>query len=113
MGCFLSGQDNHLGKDFKRFLKRQARVNARSVFDTARPQVQTRLLAVKPAMLRANVPDGMAEIPPATAKVKTKDDTWMIFFNMRLLLIGDRVIAGRMNVGAHAKVASQVIASIA
>jgi len=32
---------------------------------------------------------------------------------MRLLLIGDRVIAGRMNVEMHAAVASQVIESVA
>jgi formylglycine-generating enzyme required for sulfatase activity len=69
VGCFLSGKDNHLGKDFYPFLKRQARLNARSISDTGRPQVQTRLRAVEPATLRPDVPDGMVEIPPATLEL--------------------------------------------
>jgi formylglycine-generating enzyme required for sulfatase activity len=69
VGCFLSGQDIHLGKDFKQFLKRQARVNARSVSDAARPQLQTRLLAVSRTTLQANVPNGMEEITPATLEL--------------------------------------------
>ena len=69
VGCFLSGKHSHWGKDFNQFLKRQARVNARSVSDTARPQVQTKLLGVKPTKLWPDVPDGMVEIPPATLEL--------------------------------------------
>jgi len=69
VGCFLSGQYSHLGNAFNQFLKRQARVNARSVFDTARPQVQTRLRDVRSTIPRADVPDGMVEIPPATLEL--------------------------------------------
>jgi formylglycine-generating enzyme required for sulfatase activity len=69
VGCFLSGQDIHLGKDFHQFLKRQAQVNARSASDTARPQLQTRLLVVKPTALWADVPNGMVEVPPATLEL--------------------------------------------
>jgi formylglycine-generating enzyme required for sulfatase activity len=69
VGCFLSGQENHLGKDFNQFLKRQARMNARSVSDTARPQVQTRLLAVRSTTPRIAVPDSMVEIPSATLEL--------------------------------------------
>ena len=69
VGCFLSGPDSHLGKDFSQFLERQARVSARSISDTARPQVQTKLLGVKPTKLRPGVPDGMVEIPPATLEL--------------------------------------------
>src|ERR1035437_6769413 len=69
VGCFLSGKHSHWGKDFNQFLKRQTRVNARSVSDTARPQVQTKLLGVKPAKLWPDVPDGMVEIPPATLEL--------------------------------------------
>ncbi|MGO8928201.1 MAG: formylglycine-generating enzyme family protein [Limisphaerales bacterium] len=69
VGCLLSGKNSHLSKDFSQFLKRQARMNARSVFDTARPQAQTRLLAVRPTPLRADVPDGMVGIPPATLEL--------------------------------------------
>jgi formylglycine-generating enzyme required for sulfatase activity len=69
VGCFLSGTDSHLGKDFSQFLKRQARAKARSSSDTARPQVQTELLGVKPTKLRPDVPDGMVEIPAATLEL--------------------------------------------
>ena len=68
-GCFIAGQDNELGKDFQRFLKRQAQVNARSVSDSSRPQAQTGLRVVKPTKLRPDVPDGMVEIPAATLEL--------------------------------------------
>jgi formylglycine-generating enzyme required for sulfatase activity len=69
VGCFLSGEDKQLAKDFRRFLKRQAQVNARSSLDGVTPQVLTRLVAVRPAAYRTGVPEGMVEIPPATVEL--------------------------------------------
>ena len=69
VGCFLSGEDKQLGKDFRQFLKRQAQANARCSLDAATPQVQTRLVAFRPATLRTEVPEGMVEIPPATVEL--------------------------------------------
>lgn len=70
VGCFLSGQDKDCGEDFRQFLRRQAQVNARSAFDAATPQIQTRLVAVKPTRLRADIPDGMIGIPSATLELR-------------------------------------------
>jgi formylglycine-generating enzyme required for sulfatase activity len=69
VGCFLSGEEKRLGKDFGQFLKRQARANASCSFDTSIPQVHTRLTVVKPAGLRSNVPEGMVELPQAALEL--------------------------------------------
>ena len=69
VGCFISGGGKQLGRDFRRFLKRQAQEDARSPWNTAAPRVQTQLIAVKPATPRTAVPDGMVEIPPAALEL--------------------------------------------
>ena len=69
IGCFLSGTDKALGADFKPFMERQARVNARSVFDISRPRLETRLLPAMPGPPQSRLPDGMVEIPACTIEL--------------------------------------------
>ena len=69
MGCFLSGAEHALGRDFRRFLQEQARMSARGNWETAAPVRQTRLLALSPASPASIVPHGMAPIPGATLEL--------------------------------------------
>jgi formylglycine-generating enzyme required for sulfatase activity len=65
LGCFVAGAPAALGADFKRFLRAQAAAQARASWDTAYPQRQTQLLAVKPTQKRPLAPEGMVEVPAA------------------------------------------------
>jgi formylglycine-generating enzyme required for sulfatase activity len=69
IGCFLAGAHKDLGKDFRKFMQRQAHLNARAVFDTRRPQVETRPIPAPPSGTPSQVPDGMVEIPAATVEL--------------------------------------------
>ncbi len=46
LGCFASTLDQHLSRDFDRWLSRQARIHSHFTLSTLRPVRQTRLLAV-------------------------------------------------------------------
>ena len=69
IGCFLAGADKELGEDFHDFMQRQARLNVRAVFDTRRPQIETRPIPASPGAPHSQVPDGMLEIPAATVQL--------------------------------------------
>ena len=69
IGCFLAGPDKDLGKDFRRFLEHQARLNARADFDTRRPRIETQPIPASPGAPHSQVPDGMVEIPAATVEL--------------------------------------------
>jgi formylglycine-generating enzyme required for sulfatase activity len=69
LGCFLSGETSHLGGDFNRFLRSQALLKARNAFDTTTPQIQARLRAAGLPKPRAEIPDGMVEIPAASLEL--------------------------------------------
>jgi formylglycine-generating enzyme required for sulfatase activity len=69
IGCFLAGADRDLGKDFHDFMQRQARLQARAVFDTRQPRVETRPIPAPPGAPHIQVPDGMVEIPAATVEL--------------------------------------------
>jgi formylglycine-generating enzyme required for sulfatase activity len=66
IGCFASGTEASLGRDFARFLKSQARLNYGTISDTVTPWRDTQLLAARTVPPRSNVPAGMVEIPAAT-----------------------------------------------
>ena len=46
IGCFLSAANENLGANFDRFLAEQSQSNSRTNFDTATPQLTTRLVSV-------------------------------------------------------------------
>ena len=69
VGCFVSGQTRKLGPGFERFLKQQARLDARKNFGTATSRTATDLVLVKPGTGQPHLPDGMVEITAATLKL--------------------------------------------
>jgi formylglycine-generating enzyme required for sulfatase activity len=69
IGCFLSGREGDLGRDFKRFLERQARLNDRRDFDTAPPKIETRLVPAVSGPPVTTVPEGMVEVPGRTLEL--------------------------------------------
>lgn len=69
IGCLLSGTRTALGEDFDRFLRRQARINARSNFDISRPRLETRLVPANLSSPQSKLPEGMVEIPARTIKL--------------------------------------------
>jgi len=69
VGCFLSGPPPKLGNGFGRFLKQQARLNARKNFGTTTPGVSTQLISVKPSRAHLRPPAGMLEIAAATVEL--------------------------------------------
>jgi len=66
IGCFISGKEADLGKDFVSFLNIQARSNAEENLGSATPEVITELLPARPGKVRSAPPAGMVEVPAAT-----------------------------------------------
>src|SRR5208337_4367564 len=59
IGCFVSGKDADLGKDFTSFLRAQARSNGEGNLSSATPKVITELLPVRPGRVHSRPPAGM------------------------------------------------------
>ncbi|HKW27722.1 MAG TPA: SUMF1/EgtB/PvdO family nonheme iron enzyme, partial [Verrucomicrobiae bacterium] len=70
VGCFLSGPPRKLGTDFERFLRQQARLDARKNFGTMTPRVSTELIPVRLNRAHLRLPAGVVEIAAATVELK-------------------------------------------
>ncbi len=70
LACFLSGTGSDLGNGFKRFLRQQARLNAKMVLDTSTPPSETHLLPVRRTLPQPQVPEGMVEIPAGDLELR-------------------------------------------
>lgn len=70
IGCFLAGQTENLGPGFDRFLRSQARLNAKRNFDTVTPTIGTKLVPVRASPVHSRPPSGMVEIPAATLELQ-------------------------------------------
>jgi formylglycine-generating enzyme required for sulfatase activity len=71
LGCFLSGEDKLLSMGFKRFLKQQAKeYHGRRFRDTARVVSPTTGGFSGAPLFRREIPEGMADIPPAAFEMK-------------------------------------------
>ena len=66
IGCFISGNDADLGKDFAHFLHAQAALNSKVNLSSVTPRVITELLPARPGKVYPGAPDGMVEVPAAT-----------------------------------------------
>jgi formylglycine-generating enzyme required for sulfatase activity len=69
IGCFLSGTEAALGAGFDKFLIRQAQLDSQKSFNTDRPKVETKSLAIIRSVNR-KAAFGMVEIPPVTIELK-------------------------------------------
>jgi formylglycine-generating enzyme required for sulfatase activity len=69
VGCFLSAEDKQLGRDFSRFLKRQAQQYVWRTWETAIRQVHTERIGGEVPAFQTKIPEGMVEIPPATLEL--------------------------------------------
>jgi len=72
VGCFLAASEQDLGSDFTKFLAEQARRNVQANFNPEVPRRPTRLLSVPTRALRADVPEGMVEVPATTLDLTTE-----------------------------------------
>ena len=72
IGCFVSGAEEDLGRDFARFLKEQRRLNYGTVLETGTPRRQTTVFGGALVPPRREVPAGKVEIPAATVELSTE-----------------------------------------
>jgi formylglycine-generating enzyme required for sulfatase activity len=72
IGCFVSGSAGGLGKDFARFLRHQAAVQAECDFNPTAPEVSTRMVPVRPTSAHSNLPPSMVEVAAATVEMTTE-----------------------------------------
>jgi len=69
IGCFLSGPSGALGRDFARFLQRQAALRASRTGETKAPEVTTSLVPARPCPAYSRPPAGMVELPAANLEL--------------------------------------------
>ena len=72
LGCFVAARPSALGKDFRRFLTAQAQRWARYSGDTTPPHRTSSWRAPSPTRPHRRAPEGMVEIPAATAVLATQ-----------------------------------------
>jgi formylglycine-generating enzyme required for sulfatase activity len=70
LGCFIAGQPRTLGDGWSAFLRNQRQLAKRASLDVTYPGLATRLKAPPAPRPREEVPEGMAEVPGGSVKLR-------------------------------------------